>query len=441
MVKLTIEYLPIDSLTPYEGNARAHGETDVNAIAESIENFDFNDPIGIWSEKNIIVEGEGRWRAAKKKGLTELPCIRLDHLTDEQRRAYGLAHNRTAELSWWDETLRDQEIEYLQQMLPDVDMAAFGFDFNSSDLDAYIPDENAAGRLERDFIIPPFSVLDASQGRWTERKQYWRDKGLCSSEGREDALLGSGLKRLAAKVGSNTLNGTSVFDPVLCEVMYKWFGIPDGLVFDPFAGGAVRGAVAAFCDMRYIGIDLREEQVKENQRIAEQLGLDVTWQCDDSINADKYIGDESADMIMTCPPYADLEKYSDDPRDLSNMEYADFLEKYTRILTLACRKLKENRFAVVVVGDIRDGKGFYRQFVSDTERIMRDAGACLYNEMILVEQAGTLPMRVRKQFNASRKIGKRHQNVLCFFKGDPKTIKSTYLPIEIQDEALEEYIE
>lgn len=95
---LAIEYISVDEIKPYTGNARKHGEKDISAIVTSIEQFGFDDPIGIWSDENIIVEGHGRLEAAKKLGMKEVPCIRLDHLDDEQTRAYSLAHNRTAEL-------------------------------------------------------------------------------------------------------------------------------------------------------------------------------------------------------------------------------------------------------------------------------------------------------------------------------------------------------
>lgn len=89
----------------------------------SIEEFGFNDPIGIWGPQNVIVEGHGRLMAAKKLGMKQVPCIRLDDLTDEQRRAYALAHNRTAELSVWDPDLLPLELEDL----PSYDMTEFGF--------------------------------------------------------------------------------------------------------------------------------------------------------------------------------------------------------------------------------------------------------------------------------------------------------------------------
>ena len=124
MENLKIEMLPVDSLKPYEKNARAHEEYDVGVIANSIEQFGFNDPIGVWGEENLIVEGHGRLLAAKKLGMSEVPCVRLDHLSDEQRRAYAIAHNKSAEQSRWD-------FDFLKTELPDLmenfDMTDFGF--------------------------------------------------------------------------------------------------------------------------------------------------------------------------------------------------------------------------------------------------------------------------------------------------------------------------
>ena len=120
---MTTEMIKISDLTPYSGNARKHGTEDIDAIAKSIEAFGFRDPVGVWGPNNVIVEGHGRVLAAKQLGLTEVPCIRLDDMTDEQRRAYGLAHNKTAELSTWDAELLPLEIEDL----PTYDMTQFGF--------------------------------------------------------------------------------------------------------------------------------------------------------------------------------------------------------------------------------------------------------------------------------------------------------------------------
>lgn len=124
-MELKIEYLPIKALKPYEKNTRKHQKKDVDNIAKSIEKFGMNDPIGIWKD-NIIVEGHGRLLACKQLGMTEVPCVRLDHLTDEQRREYAIAHNATAELSEWD-------FDILPDELAELDLSDFDFDFGIED--------------------------------------------------------------------------------------------------------------------------------------------------------------------------------------------------------------------------------------------------------------------------------------------------------------------
>lgn len=222
------------------------------------------------------------------------------------------------------------------------------------------------------------------------------------------------------------MTGTSIFDPVLCEVVYNWFCTENGKVFDPFAGGSVRGVVAEMLGRRYTGIDLSQKQIDANRINAAELGVRPVWHCDDSRNADLYISDGDADLLFSCPPYHDLEKYSDDPRDLSNMSYTDFMAAYREIISTACRKLKENRFAVFVVGDIRDRKGAYRDFIGDTKAVFKENGLVLYNEFVLLEQYGTAPVRAAALFNAKRKVVKVHQNVLVFYKGDIEAIRDTY---------------
>ena len=121
-MELKIEYVSLESLRPYEKNARSHGKEDLKAIINSIQEFGFNDPIGVWHD--IIVEGHGRWMAAKELKMETVPILRLDELTDEQRKAYALAHNKTAELSGWNFDVLATELKDLA----DFDMSQFGFD-------------------------------------------------------------------------------------------------------------------------------------------------------------------------------------------------------------------------------------------------------------------------------------------------------------------------
>jgi hypothetical protein len=232
-------------------------------------------------------------------------------------------------------------------------------------------------------------------------------------------------------------SGTSIFDPVLCELAYSWFCAPGGHVLDPFAGGSVRGITAAYLGRAYTGVDLRAEQVDANMVQAYEIvpGREPEWIVGDSQTD---LPSAEYDFIFSCPPYYDLEIYSDDPADLSNMEYEDFLEAYRGIIQQACARLRDNRFACFVVGDIRDKKGNYRNFVAETIRAFMDAGLTLYNEAILVTALGSLPIRAGRQFSGGRKLGKTHQNVLVFLKGDSQAAVEWCGPVEVVDMAMYE---
>ena len=153
--KLKVEYVPTESLVPYAGNAKQHGERDVDAIAESIDQFMFNDPIGIWHDedgKPVIVEGHGRLLAAKKLGMETVPVIALDHLDDEARRAYVHVHNQTTLNTGFDIDVLNAEMA----SLPGFDWQGFGFDvsepFERINLDDIVEDEipvDAEPRVKR----------------------------------------------------------------------------------------------------------------------------------------------------------------------------------------------------------------------------------------------------------------------------------------------------
>ena len=228
---------------------------------------------------------------------------------------------------------------------------------------------------------------------------------------------------------AETQSGTSIFDPVLCELSYRWFCPAGGSILDPFAGGSVRGIVAAQLGFTYTGIDLSARQIAANEAQAETIcgELKPRWIVGDSQNV-ATLAPGAYDFVFSCPPYGDLEVYSEDAADLSTMAHAEFVAAYRRIIAAAVGMLAPDRFACFVVGDFRDGKGFYRNFVADTIAAFQDAGATLYNEAILVTSVGSLPIRVGRQFEAGRKLGKTHQNILVFFKGDPKAIKAWPLP-------------
>ena len=273
-----------------------------------------------------------------------------------------------------------------------------------------------SGRLEQVFVIPPISVLDVKSGRWKRRKKLWKSLGIESELGRSENLLS--LSDLMKRMRQNT---TSIFDPVLCECMYHWFTKEDDKILDCFSGGSVRGIVASKLKRNYTGIDLSKNQIEHN--ISQGSKICEThipnWICDNGLNVDKL--NEKYDFLFSCPPYYNLEVYSENPEDISTMQYKDFLNDYKEIIRKSCEKLNENSFAVFVVGEVREN-GNYVGFVPDTIRAFEDAGMSYYNEMILLQEPATAGMRAEKFMNASRKIPKAHQNVLMFSKGSPQDV-------------------
>jgi hypothetical protein len=307
-------------------------------------------------------------------------------------------------------------------------IALFGLDIFGAPLRP-----RTAGPLNEKFTFPPFTVLDARAGEWRKRKAAWLALGIESETGRGQNLIfgvNSPARAFKCYQGRDCgpyaeggalpalEQGSSVFDPVLCELAYRWFCPAGGQVLDPFAGGSVRGIVAGTLGLPYWGCDLRPEQITANRDQADRINLPVApvWVCGDS--AALLPGAPAADFIFTCPPYGDLERYSDDPRDLSAMEWTEFLAAYRKIVGQACSALRSDRFACLVVGDFRDPRGYYRNFVAETTRAFADAGARLYNEAALLTAIGTATIRAPRIFAAGRKLCKCHQNVLVFCKGD-----------------------
>lgn len=432
---MQIEYIDIDELIPYANNPRNNDGDAVDRVAASITEYGFKNPI-IIDNNNVIVAGHTRMKAAKKLRLDKVPIIRADDLTPAQVKAFRLAENRVSEYATWDNELLAIELEELKDLDFDLDLTGFE-DFEIDDLLSVDLDGDSAGdsldenreSLQERFIVPPFSILDTRQGYWQDRKKIWKQI-IKSGNGREEELLGAGLKKLAEKTGAD-LTGTSIFDPVLCETLINWFCPQGGKVIDPFAGGSVRGLISVLLGNEYTGVDLSESQIKANYdnyaEIADRHDLHgnalnkPNWINNDSRNIDTLV-DGKYDFMLTCPPYADLEVYSNDPKDLSNMPYDEFITAYREILCKAADKLNDNAFAAIVVGDVRDKKGYYYNFVGDTIQAMKDAGLKYYNECILLEQIATAAVRAGKQFDAGRKVVKTHQNVLIFVKGNEKEI-------------------
>lgn len=294
--------------------------------------------------------------------------------------------------------------------------------------------------LHAKFGWPPFSILNTISWDWQRRKDEWENVIQDSTLGRDVKRYNATPTNTFSARGANakTPESISEFDPYLCELMYKWFSREGDMILDPFAGGCVRGVVAAVLGRNYYGIDLSEEQnitnITQYGNILlryPDISADAVWGTGDS---DEVLDDiqQKYNMVLTCPPYYNLEKYTNDPRDLSNLpSYSEFLNKYTSILQKSAEKLVQDSFFVIVVSEVRASTALehseYRGFVPDTICILRDKCSLrYYNEIILENAIGSLPIRAPKYFDRSRKIGRHHQNILIFYKGKFENIEQKF---------------
>ena len=299
--------------------------------------------------------------------------------------------------------------------------------------------------LHAKFGWPPFSILNTISWDWQRRKDEWENLYRDSTKGRDVKRFNATPTNTFSARGADAKQAESVseFDPFLSELMYKWFSRPGDLILDPFAGGCVRGVVAAVLGRRYVGFDLSPEQVATN--ISQYMDIERRYRGIEG-EAGWYSGDSNEllrgkdthyDMVFTCPPYYNLERYTNDPRDLSRQPtYAQFLNKYAAILQKSAIYLRQNSFFVIVVSEIRASdkemdNSYYYGFVPDTIKLLQEEGLHYYNEIILENAIGSLPIRAPKQFNRSRKIGRHHQNILVFYKGNISAIEEKFGSISV----------
>jgi ParB-like chromosome segregation protein Spo0J len=189
----------VASLVPYARNSRTHSAQQVDKIAASIREFGFLNPIIIDGESGIVA-GHGRVLAAQKLGLAELPCIEAAHLTEAQRRAYVIADNRLALDAGWDNELLKVELQDLDAA--GFDLALTGFELGeiealNMEADAAVlpgegENEGSTASLADKFGIAPFSVLNAREGWWQNRKRAWLALGIKSELGRGENLIPNG---------------------------------------------------------------------------------------------------------------------------------------------------------------------------------------------------------------------------------------------------------
>lgn len=454
-----------DTLVALGGNMRLRA---LSAIAD-MEDSELSERLASIRDVQKKTEAEQEvlrqyWLAWKDKPTATV--IKASDLSEQEQREFIIKDN-VGYGEWdMDALANEWDAEELEDWGVDSWDGA-GWDEGGEGGDGSGNSEPANASLNERFIVPPFSILDTRKGYWQARKKMWREQIGDMGESRNDKLMKSpemkykdlyrrtrkhreelGLsfkeyidRYVPAEVleheASTVLSkGVSLFDPVLSETMCKWFTPAEGSkIFDCFAGDTNKGLVFAMCGHSFRGVELRQEQVDINNRVLEGRGLDIEYICDDGQNVAKHFEPESQDLLFSCPPYYNLEIYSDDPKDASNQDtYEDFIKILDKAFKAALGCLKQNRFAVIVVGDVRNkANGFYYDFCGDIKRIFREAGAYLYNEIVLVETGASTALRASR-YMESRKVAKMHQNVLVLYKGDVKDIKVNFPKIDYTPE-------
>jgi len=447
--------VPIDDLLrrKHPQNPNTHPEKQIRLLAKIFEATGIRAPFVVSNLSGLMTRGHGRLEAALLAGYTELPCDFQDYDSAAQELEDLIADNAVAELSAMDKNRLDSLLTQLATDNRDPELA--GIIAQVRDIET--ARKSAAGALKAKFIVSPFTILNTTGKDWQDRRALWLALGIASEVGRNDDLVyGSSSQpphfytakeKFDATQGRKTTwdeffrfnphlprqCNTSIFNPVVCEVFYNWF-LPSkghGAILDPFAGGSVRGIVAAFLGHSYTGIELRPEQIAANEANAKEIfeALNMTpnhwpkWIQGDSTKLRDLIEPTARfDMIFTCPPYGDLEKYSDDPADLSAQPAETFAANYTAIIRAALDYLLPNRFSIWIIGDYRDkATGFQRAFPSLTIEAHKPK-AGLYNHAVLLTPANSLAIRVSSFFPKSRKLGRTHQDATIFFRGDPIAI-------------------
>ncbi|MCK9327298.1 MAG: site-specific DNA-methyltransferase [Bacteroidales bacterium] len=420
-----IKEYPIEKLKVWEKNPRKN-DTAADKLTGMIEEYGFVNPI-IIDQHGTIRAGHTRLKAAQKLSKDTVPVLIYDFQNEAQAIGYAIADNKLSEIAEWDFEQLDELMNELEEM--DFDTSLTGFegdelgDEKKFDKTSYI-DGVEMKDLKEVFLVPPFSVLNTSQGYWVDRKKEW--KKIIGDAGETRAgTLSSGFYESIS-------DGVSIFDPVLAEVINLWFTPKKegNVIVDCFAGDTVFGYVSGFKGNVFRGIELREEQCKLNNERTKNF--DVEYYNDDGRNISKHIEKDSVDLLFSCPPYFDLEVYSDLENDASNQkDYESYLTIIEKALSESVNCLKQNRFAVIVIGDVRNKKsGLYYDLVSDVVRIMGKNGIGLYNNMILYDRIGTAGM-LATRYMKGRKIPKVHQNILVFYKGDTKKIRDIFPEIEV----------
>jgi hypothetical protein len=434
-----------------------------DALRDNISKYGMREPLVVWKEKNTLVDGHNRYEICQELGIE--PLITYYSFADEDDVKMFIIENQIIRrnLQPYEKIevylkVKDalqklgaaakkehgkpkkhntllilaEKTGYSHDTVHKALYIAANADEASKDalregratinqIYSKLRDKSRGGLAEK-FIVPPFSIIDTTTDEWRLRKNHW--KGMIGDLSKTRT---GDWGNISSGSGANVLTvineGTSNFDPVIVEVMLKWYAKTGDSIIDPFGGEQSKGFVCGKLGYKYCGIEIRQDQIDYNVEIMTSAGLDtVTYHCGDSRNILDLVEGEEFDMCITSPPYYNLEVYS--KSDLSALgTYSEFIEGYEDILVKTASLIKPGGFFVIKVSEIRKENGEYYGFVGDTIQILRSTGLSFYNDLIIRNNIGTAALRASNNMR-TKKVVRLHQNLLVFYKGDPDELKS-----------------
>lgn len=205
----------------------------------------------------------------------------------------------------------------------------------------------------------------------------------------------------------------SVFNPHLAQMVLSAYAPLNCKIYDAFGGGGTRGYIATKMGFDYTGVELREEEYYRVKEQMKEWGINFNFILGDSTT---YVNGEKYDFAFTCPPYYDLELYSDLPNDLSNAKtYEDYLEMLKKVLFNIYTMLNKDCFAVFVVGNFRNRKGELQHLNGDLIRLGKEVGFKLWDELIW-EGASNVALTRCGKFETNRKSVRMHEYIIILKK-------------------------
>jgi len=435
-----MEIVKISQVKSNPKNPRIIKDDKFKKLVKSIQEFPDmlnKRPLVVFTDtdgKFIVLGGNMRLKACKEIGLKEIPIIVADEWTEEQKHEFIVKDNVGFGEWDWDMLANEWDTEKLQD---------WGLDLPVFEVDEVIETEEKTKKLSDRFIIPPFSVLDTRQAIWQNRKSFWNEILNDNGETREEEDFSirrnTGIQKRNNEIATDKQKqfqyndkNISLFDPVVAELFFSWFCKEKGFVIDCFSGDTRKGNVFTYLGGSFTGIELRESQVNYNNLKSIN---NAKWICDNGVNIKNYIFEKTADMLISCPPYFDLEVYSELKEDASNQnEYIDFIKILRDAYSNSIDCLKEDTFACIVIQNIRKIKAGlyidYYPFKEDIIDIFKNKGMIFYNDIVLLKANGTAAMRA-KPYMAQRKLVPIHEYILVFYKGNPKNIKANYPELDL----------